>query len=270
MSSAFHDLHAPGRLLILPNAWDAGSARLIEDCGASAIATTSAGLAWARGYPDGNALPVPVLVTAIAEITRVVRVPVSADVEGGYAGEAAAVGETVARVIDAGAVGINLEDGQESPELLCAKIEAARRAASRAGAPLFVNARIDTYLRALVPPEQAVEETIRRAARYRAAGCDGIFVPRATKHDDVHAIVAAIAPLPLNLLAVPGLAAAADLRTWGVRRLSAGSAIAAAALGITRDLTSQFLEHGRSDALFNDPIEYGRMNALLSARAAVP
>ena len=111
---------------------------------------------------------------------------------------------------------------------------------------------------------------MRRAARYRAAGCDGIFVPRAATHDDVHAIVAAIAPLPLNLLAVPGLPPVAELRTWGVRRLSAGSAIAATALGITRDLTTSFLEHGRSDDLFNDQVEYGRMNALLSARGAVP
>jgi 2-methylisocitrate lyase-like PEP mutase family enzyme len=270
MSSPFHDLHAPDRLLVLANAWDAGSARLVEDCGAPAIATTSAGLAWARGYPDGDALPVAVLAAAIAEITRVVRIPVSADVEGGYAADAAGAGETVARVLDAGAVGINLEDGTESPDVLCAKIEAARRAAARAGVPLFVNARIDTYLRALVPPERALAETVQRAARYRAAGCDGIFVPRAKTHDDVHAMVAAIAPLPLNLLAVPGLPPAAELRTWGVRRLSAGSAIAAAALGITRNLTSTFLEHGRSDDLFNDPIEYGRMNALLSARAAVP
>jgi 2-methylisocitrate lyase-like PEP mutase family enzyme len=195
---------------------------------------------------------------------------VSADVEGGYATDAAGAGETVARVLDAGAVGLYLEDGTESPDLLCGKIEAAKRAAARAGVPLFVNARIDTYLRALVPPERAVAETVQRAARYRAAGCDGIFVPRAIKYDDVHAIVTAIAPLPLNLLAVPGLAPVADLRTWGVRRLSAGSAIAAAALGITRDLTMRFVEHGRSDDLFNDPIEYGRMNSLLSARAAIP
>ena len=112
MSSAFHDLHAPGRLLILPNAWDAGSARLIEDCGAPAIATTSAGLAWARRYPDGNALPVPVLAAAIAQIARVVRVPVSADVEGGYAGEAAF--NVSGKVGDNGAVTVTVSRGSQS------------------------------------------------------------------------------------------------------------------------------------------------------------
>jgi len=262
MGSAFHDLHAPGHLLILPNAWDAGSARLIEECGAKAIATTSAGLAWARGYPDGNALPASVLASAVTEITRVVRVPVSADVEGGYSNDPGEVGEVVARVIGAGAVGINLEDGADPPDLLCAKIEAAKRAATHAGVALFVNARVDTYLRGLVPADRALATTIERAARYRSAGCDGIFVPRLVKPDDVSAVVGAVAPLPLNVLAVSGLPPAAALRTWGVRRLSAGSAIAAAALGTTRDLTTAFLHTGCSDPLFGAPIEYARMNTL--------
>src|SRR5262245_24341753 len=222
MGSAFHDLHAPGRLLLLPNAWDAGSARLIEECGAEAIATTSAGLAWARGYPDGNALPPSVLASAVAEITRVVRIPVSADVEGGYSNDLAQVAEMIARVIDAGAVGINLEDGADPPDLLCAKIEAAKRVATRAGVALFVNARTDTYLRGLVPVELAVEASVERAARYRSAGCDGIFVPRLVKPEEISAVATAVAPLPLNVLAVPGLAPAMDLQTWGVRRLSAG------------------------------------------------
>jgi 2-methylisocitrate lyase-like PEP mutase family enzyme len=263
MDPTFHDLHAPGRLLILPNAWDAGSARLIEECGATAIATTSAGLAWARGYPDGNALPASVLASAVAEITRVVRVPVSADVEGGYSNDPVEVGEVVARVIDAGAVGINLEDGTDPPDRLCAKIEAAKHAAMRAGVALFVNARIDTYLRGLVPADRAFAATVERAAQYRGAGCDGIFVPRLVKPDDVSAVVTAVAPLPLNVLAVPGLPPAAMLQTWGVRRLSAGSSIAAAALGTTRDLTTALLHTGRSDPLFGTSIEYARMNALL-------
>src|SRR5258706_4115296 len=134
----FRDLHAPGRLLILPNAWDAASARLIEECGAEAIATTSSGVAWAQGYPDGNAMPPRFAVTAFAAIARVIDVPLTADIEGGYASEPGAVGELVAQVIDAGVVGINLEDGADAPDVLCAKIEAARGAAVRAGADLFV------------------------------------------------------------------------------------------------------------------------------------
>src|SRR5262249_47219627 len=173
----FRKLHAPGSLLVLPNAWDAGSARLLESCGATAIATTSAGLAWSRGYPDGDALPPRLLAQTVAEIARVVSTPITVDLEGGYASAPEQVREVVAMVVDAGAVGINLEDGTGSPDLLCAKIAAAKAAASRAGVDLFVNARTDIYLHRLVPPERAAAETVERGRRYQAAGCDGFFVP---------------------------------------------------------------------------------------------
>jgi 2-methylisocitrate lyase-like PEP mutase family enzyme len=173
-SQTFRRLHAGPDILILANAWDAGSARLIESLGAKAIATSSAAVAWSLGYPDGNALPVPLVAATIASITRAVHLPVSADIEAGYAPTAAGAGEAAARVIDAGAVGINIEDGSEAPELLCAKIAEVKRVAARSGADLFVNARIDVYLRNLAQGEAALEETIARAHRYREAGCDGI------------------------------------------------------------------------------------------------
>src|SRR5262245_10454181 len=168
--SAFRALHAPGRLLIVPNAWDAGSAALVVACGAEAVATTSAGLAWSRGYPDGNALPLRVLHAAIGEIARAARVPLTVDIEAGYTDEPSGVGELVAAVAGAGAAGVNLEDGGDAPDLLCRKIAAARNAADRAGVDLFVNARTDVYLRHLVRREQAVAATLDRARRYREAG----------------------------------------------------------------------------------------------------
>jgi 2-methylisocitrate lyase-like PEP mutase family enzyme len=266
-SSAFRNLHAPGTLLILPNAWDAGSARIIEECGAAAIATTSSGLSWSRGYPDGNVLPVKVLAAAIAEITRAVRIPVTADIEAGYSDDPAAVGEVVAAVVDAGAVGINLEDGTKPPDLLCAKIEAAKRVAARAGVDLFVNARTDVYLRRLTEPARAADATVERALRYRAAGCDGVFAPLLADAPGIRVVVAGIAPLPLNLMVTSGLAPASELRTLGVRRLSAGGAIAAAALGVVRRLATAFLNGGRSEDLLGDGVEYAGMNALLAARS---
>jgi len=262
-AAAFRALHAPGRLLILPNAWDAGSARIIEDAGAAAIATTSSGLAWAHGYPDGNALPASALRAAVAEIARAVRVPLSVDFEGGYADEPDRVAENVAAVLDGGAVGINIEDGSGAVDLLCAKIEAVKKAAARGGVDLFVNARTDVYLRAQARPERAVEVTIERAERYRAAGCDGVFVPRLTDPAETRAIAEAVAPLPLNLMVVVGLAPAAELQKWGVRRLSAGSALASLAFGLTRRLAREFLASGRSDALHGEAVEYAAMNALL-------
>jgi len=260
----FRRLHEPGAFLILPNAWDAGSARVIEDCGAPAIATSSAGLAWAHGYADGHALPPRILAGAIAEIARAIRIPLTADIEGGYSDEVAAVAEVVANVVEAGAVGINIEDGSTPPDLLCAKIEAAKRAAARAGVELFVNARTDVFLRRLAPAGDAVATTVERAARYRDAGADGIFVPYLLAPADIRAIAAAIAPLPLNAMATAKLPPAEELRALGVRRLSAGAAIASRALSRTQALATAFLRDGRSATLFEEPVDHPALNALFN------
>jgi 2-methylisocitrate lyase-like PEP mutase family enzyme len=238
---------------------------LIEACGAAAIATTSAGLAWSRGYPDGDAVPPRVLAGAVAEIARVVSVPLTVDVEGGYSADPQAVGETVSAVVGAGAVGINIEDGTAPPDLLCAKLSAVRAAAQRAGMDLFVNVRTDVYLRGLVPPGQAVVETIERGRRYRAAGGDGLFVPGLSEPAAIRAIVAAIA-LPLNVMVLPALPPVSELRTLGVRRVSAGQTIAQAALGTVRRAATRFLRDGLYDAMLETRIDYGELNALYSGR----
>jgi 2-methylisocitrate lyase-like PEP mutase family enzyme len=250
-------------LLVLANAWDAGSARLIESLGAKAIATTSAGVAWSHGYGDGDLLPVRLLHSTIAAITRVIRVPLTVDIEGGYSSDASAVGEAVGGAIGAGAVGINIEDGASEPDLLCAKIEQAKRAGVRLGVDLFVNARSDVYLRGLALPDRRVAETLARAERYRAAGADGIFVPGLAESGDI-AAVASGARLPLNVMAWPGLPRAAELEPLGVRRLSAGSSIAQAAFGTTASLAAAFLRDGASDPLGESAMPYGDINALFT------
>jgi len=262
---SFRALHAPGHLLILPNAWDAGSACLVAACGAAAVATTSAGLAWSCGYPDGNLLPAAVLRAAIAEIVRAIAVPLSVDLEAGYTADPTGVGELVAGVVGEGAVGINLEDGGDAPDLLCAKIEGARRAADRAGVDLFVNARTDVFLRRLAPAGQSVAETLHRARRYRAAGCDGLFVPGVSSPEQIRAIADGAGPdLPLNVMALAGLPAAGALRDLGVRRLSAGAGLAAAAYGRARRLATDFLRDGRSDPFSEEAVGYVEMNALFT------
>jgi len=264
LAQAFHALHHRDRVLVLPNAWDAGSARLIESCGAEAIATTSAGVAWANGHPDGQAIPFQRVVDGVAAIARVVRIPVSADIEAGSSADPETVGEHVTAVIDAGAVGINLEDGRESPDVTARKIAAARAAADRAGVPLFINARTDTYLKKLVPPEQAVGETLARAKRYRDAGASGIFAPRLKAPDEIRTIAGAVG-LPLNVLAVPGLAPVEELGALGVRRVSVGGGVARAACVAAREAVRSLLQTGRYDVLFAgaDSLD---MNALLSGR----
>ncbi len=262
-TQVFRSLHQGPGVLLLPNAWDAGSARLIESLGAKAIATTSAGLAWSRGYSDDNILPEEQLVSATREIARVIRVPLSVDMEGGYSEDPRSVAELAARLIDAGAVGINIEDGRGSKEMLCAKIEAIRDRAERSGVDLFINARTDVYLRGIASGDAAIEETIARAARYRAAGGDGVFVPGLPDGAAISAIAAAIKPAPLNIMAVPGLPSIDALQKLGVRRLSAGSAIAQAALGLTSRLATNFLA-GAMGTLFNEVAAYSTMNKLFA------
>jgi 2-methylisocitrate lyase-like PEP mutase family enzyme len=261
-SQLFRNLHRGPGLLLLPNAWDAVTARLIESLGAQAIATTSAGLAWSRGYPDGDALPEDQLLAAIRDIVRVIRVPLTVDIEAGYSDDPAAVARLVARVLAVGAVGINIEDGERSPDLLCKKI-AAIRDQGHSGADLFINTRTDVHLRGVARGEAATEEVIRRASRYRAAGCDGLFVPGLATADAMAAISAAIAPMPLNIMAVPNLPSMDTLEKSGVRRLSAGSSIAQAAIGRTSQLVSSFLA-GTMSGMFDESADYGTVNRLFA------
>ena len=264
-AAAFHKLHQGPSLLALPNAWDAGSARLMESLGAKAVATTSAAVAWTHGYPDGDVLPVRMLVSTIVAIARAVRAPLTIDVEGGYSDDPAAVEETVARIVEAGAVGINIEDGGNAPDLLCLKIERAKRAGQHFGIDLFVNARTDVYLRGLAPEGKRVGEVLSRAKLYRNAGASGLFVPGLREPSEIKA-VAVDAGLPLNVMAWPGLPAATELAQLGARRLSAGSGIAQALWGKAAALAGDFLKTGKSEPLGEGAMGYADINALFGKR----
>ncbi len=265
LATAFHALHRGPEPLILANAWDGGTARLIESLGARAIASTSAGVAWSHGYPDGDALPVPLVLATAAAIARVIRVPLTMDIEAGYSDDPEAVGRLAGQLIEAGVVGINLEDGGSSPDLLCAKIARIRRVAGELGVDLFINARVDVYLRGLVPEPARLAETQARAARYRDAGASGIFVPGLVEPAAIAAIVAAI-DRPLNLLAWPGLPPLAELTRLGVRRLSAGSSITQATLTHLRTLATGFLRDGHRAAAPDGALTHRELNALLIDR----
>jgi len=262
-TTAFRQLHTRPQPLRLPNAWDAGSARLFESLGAPAIATTSAGVAWALGYPDGYKLPVDVVIGLAENIARVLTVPLSIDIENGYSDNPDVVAETALRLVDAGVVGINIEDGTESPARLAAKIEKIKAATSKRGVDLFVNARTDVFLAGLAESSKRVEETLARAALYRAAGADGLFVPALLQPAQIQAIVAGV-ELPLNVMAWPGLPSAAELGQLGVRRLSAGSGIAQALWGQAERLARDFLETGRSDPLGEGQMPYPQLQGLFA------
>ena len=167
MTNPFEALHAGPDVLVLPNAWDAGSARVTEIAGAKAIATSSAAVAWAHGYPDGEALPFDILLNLVREISRVVSVPITADIEAGYAGEET-VADNVEYLIDAGATGINIEDGTGSPDLLCDKIANIKQ---EHGSEVWVNARTDVYLHNLAQGEAAYDETRETREALSRGGC---------------------------------------------------------------------------------------------------
>ncbi|MEU9478214.1 isocitrate lyase/phosphoenolpyruvate mutase family protein [Streptomyces sp. NPDC048191] len=262
---AFHALHVPGRPLVLPNAWDAVSAAVVAQAGAAAVATTSAGLAWALGAADGDRLDRDRALEAVARITAVVSVPVSADIEAGYAPDPAGVGDTVRAVLAAGAVGVNIEDARHAEgEPLrpvaeqAERIAAAREAADAVGVPLFVNARIDTFLRGA----GGVDVTLERAAAFRAAGADGIFVPGAVDPGTVKELVAGVDG-PVNVMVFPGAPSVADLAALGVARISAGAGLAQAAHALVRRATRELLETGTYGALA-DGYDYGELNSLLT------
>jgi 2-methylisocitrate lyase-like PEP mutase family enzyme len=260
-AKAFRDLHHQSTVLRVPNAWDAGSARLLENLGATAVATTSAGVAWSQGYADGRVFPIEVAVSVAASIARIIKVPLSVDIENGYSDEPLRVAENVKRVLDVGAVGINLEDGPDAPELLARKIEAIKEMAAKNNLDVFINARADVYLANLVDDASKVEETLKRGRLYQQAGADGLFVPAVIDVEAIRAIVQGV-DLPINVLARPGLPVADELAKLGVHRLSAGSAVAQTLWGHAQELARGFLEEGRSEAVTQSSMTYPQIQAL--------
>ncbi|SBT67916.1 2-Methylisocitrate lyase, PEP mutase family [Micromonospora sediminicola] len=260
----FRGLHVPGEPLVLVNSWDAASARIVADAGARAVATTSAGVAWSRGAPDGDALARETAVDVIRRVAAAVRLPVTADIESGYGARPDDVAETVTAVLAAGAVGVNVEDARHDGggplrpvDEQCARLAAVRAAADRAGVPLYLNARVDTFLRGV----GGVPETVARADAYLAAGADGVFVPGTVDPQTVAALVAAI-PAPLNVLAGPGAPPVAELARLGVARVSLGSAVAEAAYAVARRAAVEALGDGTYGALA-DALDYGTINELM-------
>jgi 2-methylisocitrate lyase-like PEP mutase family enzyme len=267
-ADALRALHVEGPPLALANAWDVASAVVVASTGAPAVATTSAGVAWSLGIPDGNQLGRDSAVALIARVARAVQVPVTADVEGGFADDAAGVGETVHAVLTAGAVGINLEDvapgvgdSLRDPGDQAERVAAARDAADKFGVPLCINAQIDTYLRGIGDPEGRLDDVRSRAARYLEAGADGIFVPGVVDPDTIRALVSAI-PAPLNILVGPGAPTVAELAALGVRRVSLGSSVAAAAYAVAEQAAQELASTGTYDSV-RPELDYDRLNDLV-------
>ncbi len=263
------ELHHGPRILILPNAWDAISALIVEDAGFPAVATTSAGVAAALGYPDGQRLERDVMLEAVARIARLVKVPVTADLEAGYASTPAGIADFARATVEAGVVGLNFEDITGDDEasfvelnLQVEKIAALRETSNSAGVPLVINARTDIYLLPIGPEQTRFERTVERLRAYHKAGADCVFAPGIRDAETIGKLVKAVGA-PLNILLQPGGPTVGELEKLGVARASAGSGPHRAALTRLREVALALREYGDHTPLFKDSITWGETNRLL-------
>ncbi|MEU3650805.1 isocitrate lyase/phosphoenolpyruvate mutase family protein [Lentzea sp. NPDC034063] len=255
----FHALHRSGPLA-LPNAWDVASALIVEAAGAKAVATTSAGVAWSLGAPDGDALDRALAIDLVARIAKAVSVPVTADIESGFGKDAKEVGETARAVAEAGASGVNIEDAHEAGLRDVQEQQERLKAAREAAPDLYINARIDVYLRGIGEPQDRLQHTLDRAKAYLEAGASGIFVPGVTDLETVEELAAKI-DAPLNVLAGPGAPAVHELGTAGAARISVGTALASAAYATAKKAAEELLSKGTYDST-EEGLGYGELNAL--------
>lgn len=265
----FRQLHHGPKILLLPNVWDVASARVVEEAGYPAIATTSAGIAFSLGYPDGEKIPKEEMFARIARIVRAVNVPVSADVEAGYGNRPQDAAATARAVIDAGAVGINLEDGSGNPvsplvdlSSQLEKIAAVREAAMKTGVLLVVNARTDVYLRGVgSTDEERYSVALERALAFRDAGADCVFVPGLRDPAIIEKLVNEV-KCPVNILAQAGYPRVPELEKIGVARVSLGSGPMRAGVGLLKRLAEELKGSG-TYSLLEGAIPGSELNKLM-------
>ena len=264
----FRQLHRGPGALVLANVWDVASARIFEEAGFPALATTSAGIAFSLGYPDGQHILREEMIARIGRIVRAVKVPVSADIEAGYGSTAEDAAKITREMIQSGAIGMNLEDASLDPahplldlELAVEKIKAVREAAARAGVPIVVNARTDVYL---LPDAQAATgyyEAHRRLTAYRDAGADCVFAPGLKDSETIGRLVRDL-QCPVNILAVAGSPSIPELEKLGVARVSLGSGPMRATLGVLRSMAEELRSSGTYSAL-DGAIPHAEVNRIM-------
>lgn len=270
-AAALRVLHTGKQILLLPNAWDVASARIIEESGFKAVATSSAGVAFSLGYPDGQVIPRDEMLAAIARIVNAVKVPVTADVESGYGKTPEDAARTARAVLDAGAVGMNLEDAVADSSaalvdlpLQLEKIRAVREMGSRLRIPLVLNARTDVYLLQIGDPAKRYDETVHRLSAFRDAGADCVFVPGLRDAPIIGRLVADL-KCPVNVLAGPGSPSVPELFKLGVARVSLGSGPMRATLGHFRRIAEEVRTKGTYSNL-EDSHTHAEMNRMMGQK----
>ncbi|HXW67006.1 MAG TPA: isocitrate lyase/phosphoenolpyruvate mutase family protein [Thermoplasmata archaeon] len=272
-AEAFRRLHLGSRPFVLPNAWDVPSARIFEDAGFPAVATSSAGVMVSRGYPDGERMPRRELLDVVGRIARALRVPLSADLVSGYGRGPRAVARTVRQAVTSGAIGINLEDLTPTHDGLLRvpaqvrKIRAIRELAGEIGVPIVINARTDALRHAPGEPAAQLREAIRRASAYRDAGADCVYPMGLTDAASIETFVGAVGG-PVNVMVRRGLPSLAELERLGVKRVSFGPSASYAALGLLKRVSADVLERASFDSLLEGAISFDELNRLALPRSA--
>ena len=265
-ANLFRDLHRGPKILVLPNAWDVASARILENAGVAAIATTSAGVAFTLGYPDGQKISREEMLAVVGRIAGKVKIPVTADIEAGYGNRPEDAALTARAVIEAGAVGLNLEDGGDDGQLVdlplqLEKITAIRETSRKMGVPLVLNARTDVYLRGAVKPEARFGEAVKRLIAFQEAGADCLFAPGVRELEIISRLLHELQH-PLNILAGPGSPSIPELQKIGVARVSLGSSTMRATLGLVQRIAEELQTTGTYKTLEGAP-SHAEMNKLL-------
>ncbi|WP_444899246.1 isocitrate lyase/phosphoenolpyruvate mutase family protein [Microbulbifer sp. VAAC004] len=255
----FNALHEGSQLLVLPNIWDAASAQLCQAAGAPALATSSAAVAWSLGYADGSSMPISEHLSAVKRILRVSRVPISIDIEDGYSSDPRQVAELVKTLCDLGIVGINIEDGKESPQLLREKILAIR--STLKARPFFINARTDIYLNSAENSQDPLKEVMQRLSDYREAGANGGFIPGLTSLADAQKLTQEVS-MPLNLMLLAGMEEPAHFWRAGIRRLSWGPALFQSTYALYSNMTNKLFQEKYPKQIFEHSLDYNYLNNL--------
>lgn len=265
----FYQLHHNGKLLVLPNVWDPLSAILLESLGYPAVATASASIALSNGYADGEKIPFNEVLLILKKIVKSVHIPVSADIESGYAKNNQELRENIKRLIDTGIAGVNFEDSKHDKEGLvpieeqCEKIALIKKIAAEKGFHFFLNARSDVYLKENNLSEQEkLEETIKRGKAYKEAGADGFYPIILKNQKSIERVINDVL-LPVNIILIPEIPDFKTLKKIGLSRLSLGPGFLKSAINAMKNIAEKLLVYEGMNEITDNPVKSDYLNSLI-------
>ncbi len=268
----FNQLHLNNELLILPNIWDPLGAMLLQDLGYNAVATASASIAYTNGIDDGEKISFDELILILKKIVKSVKIPVTADIESGYAKNNFDLKENIKRLIDIGIVGINFEDSRHedqklfTKEIQSEKINLIRKTASEEGSNLFINARTDVFIKENhLSKEEQVTNAIERGKAYKDAGADGFYPIVLKEKESIKTIIREVS-LPINILMLSGIPDFSTLKEIGIARISLGSGFLKDAINSMKNIAEKLFRFEGMEEITNNPLDANYFKNLISTK----